>query len=263
MPHIALPDGEALYYEIHGQGPALLLVSGLNGLASFWHPHIEALGERFTLVLHDHRGTGASSLKPIDFSVEQMAADAVALMQALDIERADMVGHSTGGAIGQVVAIDHPERLKRLVIAASWPGRDPYFDLLFHARAAVLKGLGPAEYVRQTTLVGRPPRWILEHPEEALPPAADAVERLVRSIECTLARIEAIRAFDRRADLQRVSLPVLVGGAEDDMVTPAHLSRELAAAIPGARLDMADWGGHFYPVIRPDLFRRQVLSFLS
>lgn len=263
MPHITLPDGEPLYYETHGSGPPLLAISGLNGLAAFWQPHLRALSGRFTLVLHDHRGTGASSLKPMRFSVEQMAGDAVALMDALGIEAADMVGHSTGGAIGQAVALDHPGRLKRLVIAASWPGRDPYFDLLFHTRAAVLTGLGPEEYVRQTALIGRPPRWLKEHPEETLPPAAEAVRRLVRSVECTLARIEAIRAYDRRADLMRIDRPVLVAGAEDDMVTPAHLSRELAALIPGARLDMADWGGHFYPVIRPELFREQVLSFLS
>ncbi len=263
MPHIRLPDGEALYYEVHGSGPPLLLLTGLNGLASFWHPHVEALGAGFTLVLHDHRGTGSSSLKSIPFSVDQMADDALALMDALGIDKAHVVGHSTGGAIGQVLAIEAPERVRRLVISASWPGRDPYFDLLFHARAAVLAGLGPQEYVRQTILIGRPPRWLKEHPEETLPPASDMVERLVRSVECTLARIDAIRAFDRRADLHRIKASVLVAGAEDDMVTPAHLSRELQAKIPSARLDMADWGGHFYPVIRPDLFRDQVLSFLS
>ena len=56
---------------------------------------------------------------------------------------------------------------------------------------------------------------------------------------------------------------MLVAGAADDMVTPVHLSRELIAAIPGARADIADWGGHFYPVIRPDYFLAQVLAFLN
>lgn len=263
MPHLTLPDDEPLYYEVHGSGPPLVLISGLNGLASFWQPHVEVLGSRFTVILHDHRGTGSSSLKPIAFSVEQMAGDVIALLDLLGIGRADIIGHSTGGAIGQVLAIEHPARVRRLVISASWPGRDPYFDLLFHVRAQVLAKLGPEEYVRQTTLVGRPPQWLSEHPEETRPPTPEAVAQLVRSVECTLARIEAIRAFDRRGDLHRIGLPVLVAGAEDDMVTPAHLSRELARLIPGARLDMAPWGGHFYPVIRPDYFRAQVLPFLD
>jgi len=184
-------------------------------------------------------------------------------MDHLDIDRAHLVGHSTGGAIGQVVAIDHPARLDRLVISASWPGRDPYFDLLFQVRAGVLKNLGPAEYVRQAALIGRPPHWLRDHPEEVAAPAEAMVEVLVASVECTLGRIAAIRAYDRRADLSRIATPVLVAGAADDMVTPVHLSRELIAAIPGARADIADWGGHFYPVIRPDYFLAQVLAFLN
>lgn len=263
MPEITLPDGEPLYYETHGSGEPLLLVTGLNGLASFWKPHVEVLARRFTLILHDHRGTGASSLKPLAFSVEQMMADVLALMDALGIRSADILGHSTGGAIGQVLAVERPERVRRLLISASWPGRDPYFDLLFETRAAVLRTFGPSEYVRQTVLIGMPPTWLRDHPEKADPPASDLVRILVRSSECTLGRIEAIRAFDRRADLGRIACPVLVAGTEDDMVTPAHLSRELAATIPRARLDMADWGGHFYPLIRPEFFRDQVLSFFT
>lgn len=261
MPHITLPDGEPLYYETHGEGPPLVVVTGLNGLASFWHPHVEALGRHFTMILHDHRGTGTSSLKPIAFSVDQMAADTLALMDALGLGAADIVGHSTGGAIGQVLAIEKPERVKRLLISASWAGRDPYFDLLFETRAAILSAFGPVEYVRQTVLIGMPPTWLRDNPAKANPPAPELAQKLVRSVDCTLARIEAIRAFGRRADLARIVCPVLVAGAEDDMVTPAHLSRELADRIPGARLEMADWGGHFYPVIRPELFREQVLSF--
>jgi aminoacrylate hydrolase len=262
MPKLHLADGGFLDYRVDGKGPPLVLVTGLNGLAAFWDPHVEALGEHFTLVRHDHRGAGASSLDPIAFSVEQMAADVVALMDHLGLARAHLLGHSTGGAIGQVVAIDHPLRLDRLVLSATWPGRDPYFDLLFHARARVLEELGPEEYVRETVLIGRPPQWLRDHPEDTLPPAPEAVARLVASIDCTLARIAAIRAFDRRADLHRIRAPTLVAGAADDMVTPVHLSYELATLIPGARRDIADWGGHFYPVIRPDVFRHQVLGFL-
>jgi aminoacrylate hydrolase len=263
MPQLSLADGGHLAYRVDGKGPALMLVTGLGGLAAFWDPHVPALAEHFTLVRHDHRGCGSSSLDPIDFSVEQMAADVIALMDHLGIARARLVGHSTGGAIGQVIAIDHPERLDRLVISASWPGRDPYFDLLFQVRARVLKELGPAEYVRQATLIGLPPQWLRDHPQEALPPPAELVKAQIASVECSLRRIAAIRAFDRRADLHRITAPVLVAGAADDMVTPVHLSRELIAAIPGAAADIADWGGHFYPVIRSGYFLAQVLAFLN
>ncbi len=263
MPQLRLADGGHLDYRFDGSGPPLMLVTGLGGLASFWDPHLPELAQKFTLIRHDHRGTGASSLDPIDFSVEQMAGDLIALIDHLGIERAHLVGHSTGGAIGQVIAIDHRARLERLLISASWPGKDPYFDLFFHVRGRILKDLGAEEYVRQYPLVGNPPQWLRDHPEETAAPTPEAVKAMVASVECTLKRIEAIRAFDRRADLSKIATPTLVAGAADDMVTPVHLSRELIAAIPGAVGQIADWGGHFYPVIRRDYFLKQVLDFLS
>ncbi len=261
MPQLALADGGHLDYRIDGKGPPLMLVTGLSGLAAFWDPHVPALAEKFTLIRHDHRGCGASSLDPIDFSIEQMAGDAIALMDHLGIARAHLLGHSAGGAIGQVIAIDHRERLDRLMISASWPGTDPYFDLFFHVRGRILEQLGAEEYVRQYPLVGRPPQWLRDHPEETAPPTPEVVKTLVASVECTLKRIAAIRAYDRRADLHKINAPVLVAGAADDMVTPVHLSHELIAAIPGAVGQIADWGGHFYPVIRLDYFLQQVLDF--
>ena len=264
---MALPNGEPLYYEIHGRSDpgaaCLLLITGLGGLAEFWAPHVDALGTHFRLVLHDHRGTGQSSLEVHDTSVEEMAGDAIALMDHLNIERAHIVGHSTGGAIGQVLAMDYPDRVERLMACASWPGKDPYFELLFHARKQVLQVSGAAEYVRQTAMIGRPPQWLRDHPEDILPPAPDLVKKLVASVECAVRRIDAIRAFDRRASLGEINCPVLVACARDDMVTPVHLSRELAAKIPGAQLEITDWGGHFYPVLRPEVFCGQVTDFFT
>ena len=109
MPHLTLSDGESLYYEEHGAGKPLLLVSGLGGVASFWKPHVAILSEHYRVILHDHRGTGASSKSLIDYSVTQMTDDLLQLMDHLEIARADFVGHSTGGAIGQTMALDFPE----------------------------------------------------------------------------------------------------------------------------------------------------------
>ena len=88
MPFLTLRDGDPLYYEVHGDGMPLALVSGLGGALSFWKPQIAALSRHFRLVLHDHRGTGQSSKRPIDFSVEQMADDLIQLLDHLKIERA-------------------------------------------------------------------------------------------------------------------------------------------------------------------------------
>src|SRR5215475_15633436 len=99
MARISIGDAE-LHYESHGDGPPLMLVSGLNGVASFWLKQVPVLAKDFRVIVHDHRGTGQSTHSPIVYSVEQMADDVLKLMDALKIEAAHVAGHSTGGAIG-------------------------------------------------------------------------------------------------------------------------------------------------------------------
>src|SRR5262245_33433679 len=111
MPKISIGDAE-LYYEDAGQGPPLMLVSGLNGVASFWAPQVKELTRDFRVITHDHRGTGQSTHSRITYSVEQMADDALRLMDKLGVRSAHFAGHSTGGAIGQIIAQDHPERVQ-------------------------------------------------------------------------------------------------------------------------------------------------------
>jgi aminoacrylate hydrolase len=262
VPVLKLADGEGLYYEVHGAGPPLALVSGLNGVGAFWAPHLAELGTRFTVVLHDHRGTGQSSPSRIDYSVEQMADDLVQLLDHLGIEKAHLVGHSTGGAIGQTLAIDRPERVRRLVLSATWTAPDAYFRRLFAVRADVLRALGPEGYLRASLLFMRPPAWIREH-EAAL--AAEEATMLAGFPlpEVMLSRIEAILRFDRRAELARIAAPTLVVGAKDDAVTPAYFSEELGRLVPGAETVILAGGGHFFPVSAAEEFRRLLLGFLE
>src|SRR6201986_5642912 len=101
-------------------GFPILFVSGLGGFASFWQDQIATFAKRFEVVTFDHRGIGQSDQARIGYTVERMAADVVSLMDALRIKRAHVVGHSTGGAIAQVLAIDHPDRLTGVVLSAAW-----------------------------------------------------------------------------------------------------------------------------------------------
>ncbi len=262
MAFLELPGGDRLWYEVRGQGPPLLLVPGLAGLSDFFAPHVEPLARRFTVILHDHRGCGRSSPARIEYSVEQMAGDVVALLDHLRIDRAHLVGHSTGGAIGQTLAIDRPERIDRLVLCATWTAADGWFRLLFQNRKEILEGLGPGAYARISALFLNAPFWIRLHPEIAAVSDEEA-RRRIRDPEILLRRIKAILAFDRRADLHRIRAPTLVMGARDDMVTPAYFSEELGRAIPGAETVNLPDGGHFFPVAREAAFRRHLLDFLG
>src|SRR2546428_8368941 len=162
MATISIGDVE-LYYESHGDGPPLMLVSGLNGVASFWVKQVPVLAKDFRVIVHDHRGTGQSTHSRIGYSVDQMAADVLKLMDALGIGSAHVAGHSTGGAIGQILAEDHPARVRSLVLSATWAGPDPYFRRLFESRKAILQTMGVEAYLRASVLSLATPRWISEN----------------------------------------------------------------------------------------------------
>jgi pimeloyl-ACP methyl ester carboxylesterase len=142
MPRIVIGDG-ALYYERQGVGFPVMLVSGLAGFASFWHDQAVAFAKNFDVITHDHRGIGQSDLTRSGFTVDRMAADVIGLMDALEIERAHIVGHSTGGAIAQILAVEHPKRLASVVLSATWTKPDAYFRRLFALRKDILLRLGP------------------------------------------------------------------------------------------------------------------------
>lgn len=259
MPTVPIGDAE-IYCESAGDGPPLMIVSGLGGLAAFWTAQVEAFAPHFRVLTHDHRGTGRSTHSRIRYSVDGMAADTLAIMDALGIARAHFLGHSTGGAIGLTIAASRPERLASLVLSATWAGPDPYFRRCFESRREVLAGLGVEAYVRASNLTLYPPAWIRDN--GAALDAGGAV-RWGSAAEIIAGRIDAILAFDRRADLAGIACPTLVICAEDDLVCPPWLSDEIAAAIPGARRARLPQGGHFAPITETAAYNAAVLEFLA
>lgn len=260
MPKIAIPGGE-IHYEECGSGEALLLSSGLNGLARNWQAQLPAFSAHFRCISYDQRGTGASDRNQKSYSVDGMAEDARALLDALNIERAHFVGHSTGGAIGQTLAIVHPRRVGRLVICNSWTHRDPFFRRLFEARREMyLKGGSDLHVLFH-------PLWLYSHDYiNSHDAEIDEEQRRARGnappLEVSLGRIDALLGFDRRADLGRIASPTLVIGCDNDYITPSYFSEALARAIPGASLHIARGAGHSFSKTRPDEYNRLVLDFL-
>jgi aminoacrylate hydrolase len=261
MPKVALGDAE-IHYETHGAGPPILLVPGLGGVGSYWNPNIPAFAQRHQVVVHDHRGTGQSSRSRIRYSVDQMTSDLLAVMDHLGIEKAHLVGHSTGGAIGQTLAATHPERLASLVIYASWTKADPFFRRVFEARRALLTTAGVAAYVRSSAIFLYPDWWVnaniglLKEREKAVIPAFPPPD-------IAASRIDAIVDFDRTADLPNIRTPTLVLCAEDDILTPPYFSRELARLIPGAELLLLERGGHCASEANTEEFDDAVLRFIA
>lgn len=251
-----------IHYEEAGSGRPVLLVSGLSGVAAGWSEQVARLAPHYRVITHDHRGTGRSAASRIEYSIAQMADDVLTLMDGLGLERADMVGHSTGGAIVQWLALEHPGRLGRAVLSATWSRPDPYFVRSFAFRKELLRALGPEAYMRASSFTGYPPDWQSAN--------AAVVERMEREgaaafpdLDIALSRIDAICRFDVHDRLKGIAAPVLVLCAVDDQVVPVHLSHAIERAIPGAVGHYLDWGGHAAPRLAADAYAAAVSGFLD
>src|SRR5947207_12451425 len=121
MPHLEA-NGRRLYYELHGEGEPLLCVMGLAADILAWTLQVPAFAARHRTIVFDNRDAGRSDRAEADYELADMAADALALADALELERFHLLGASMGGAIAQEVALAAPERITTLTLAVSFGG---------------------------------------------------------------------------------------------------------------------------------------------
>lgn len=255
-------DGADLWWEVRGApgAPPLILAAGLGGTHGWWAPQIERYAREFRVLLFDQRGTGHSSRVPVA-SIAQMADDLAAVMDAAGMPTARYLGHSTGGAIGVALALAQPGRFERMVVYASTTNGDPYRHRVLGLRKILMEKAGPAAYARYTTLLLHPPYWINANAARLEADEAAAAAAL-GDPEVQGSRLDAILAFDPRAELPRLKPPALILCADDDILTPRYFSEEMAALIPGARAVFVQRGGHALSRTEPELFDSIVLPFL-
>ncbi|MGZ9005926.1 MAG: alpha/beta fold hydrolase [Burkholderiales bacterium] len=261
MPKARVLGGE-IYYEESGEGEPLVFVSGLGGVGRYWQPQLPVFARRFRVIIYDQRGTGQSDRMQRDFSVDQMTAELAGLMDALKIARAHIVGLSTGGAIGQTLAIEQPERIAKLVVCSTWTHCDPWFRRLFQARRLMYEQCGNELHAMFHPLWLYPPDFVNEHDAEIDEERRRAVGS-APPVEVSIGRIDALLKFDRRADLGRIRAPTLIIASTNDYITPSYYAHALAQAIPGSKLEIVEGGGHSISKTRPDFFNERVLQFLS
>jgi aminoacrylate hydrolase len=258
------PDG--LFYELlpgPTGAPTVLLSSGLGGSASFWAPQLEALRKRFAILLYDHRGTGRSVRELTEpHSVDAMAADMRLVMDATKVKQAHIVGHAAGGLAGLALALKSPKRVGKLVVVNGWSQPDPHIARCFEARIALLRKSGKRAYVRAQPIFLYPAAWISENTAR-LDVEEEHMVKGFPSIDVMLERIDALLAFDIDAKLPKITAPVLVSAAADDMLVPVTCSKRLAARLPNATLDITPWGGHAMSVTDPEVFNSTLVEFLS
>jgi aminoacrylate hydrolase len=244
-----------------GSGPPLLCVVGLGGRAAFWMAQMTALAPDVSVIAFEYDGRGGDPAYRGDYSVRTLAEVSLGLLDALEIPRATILGHSMGANSAQHMAVFAPDRVEALVLSAGWPGPSPLLTELFELRRSVLLSCGPEAYLLLGAVLGTP-GWRLQ--EQFTDRAAFLAERLKGFVgtETELQRLDGVMSHDLRARLGEIRAPTLSLWMRDDQITPPGLSAELAALIPGAEGIELPEGGHFAPATVPERYNAAVAGFL-
>jgi 3-oxoadipate enol-lactonase len=239
-------NGIQIAYGVHGSGPPLVLIMGYR-LSSLAWPlgFVEALVERFTVVLFDNRGTGASDKPTIGYEISNMAKDVCGLMDHLEIARANVLGYSMGGAIAQDFVRQFPDRVLALVLCATMCGgpRAIYAPPSVIRVMRELDGLKPEEIARQIWSVTYSPGYLENHRELA----ESQMRREIAAptpLHAADLQFQAFAEFDCSKALPNIQAPTLVlTGDLDQLISPRN-SKFIASRVPGASLIVIASCGH-------------------
>ncbi len=262
MPTTDAP-GFRMYYEIHGDGFPLLLINGLGSDRREWLCQLPEFAPRFRVVVFDNRGAGDSGVPPGPYATAGMADDAAALLATLGVDRAHVMGVSLGGMIAQELALRHPGRVERLVLACTSPGGKAAVRPTDEALSAFIRSPdgSPEEELRRMIPFLYTDRFAREHPDEI---DAFVARRLLHpmSPEGHAAQLAAAIGHAAGDGLSAVRARTLViAGTGDRLVPPAN-SERIASLIPGARLVLLPGAPHRLFAENAEAFNREVLSFL-
>lgn len=226
-------DANGCHFNVAVDGPPgapwLVLSHSLGSAHCMWRPQVAAFRQHFRVLRYDTRGHGASGVPAGPYSIAQLGADVLALLDALGVERAFFCGLSMGGATGVWLATHAPDRFFRFAICNTLPWLGPPGAMDARIDAVRKDGLGP---LADATME----RWFT--PEFRVSDASTVREIrstfLATPVEGYVACCEALRDYDERANLQRMSRPTLIVGGTHDPSPPVAAARDFAAQVPGA-----------------------------
>ena len=266
MPTIAT-NGINLYYELHGNGPLLVLIPGLGYDGWMYSRMIPGLAEQFQVISIDNRGSGLSDKPAGPYTAQILAADVIGLLDEFGAAKAHIVGHSMGGFIAQALAIDYPERVDRLVLSATNFGGPHHIPITPPAMAVLTDVSGdPIERLRRGIAISTAPgfaesnaefveSWLQYRVAHPIDPAGYQAQLAIG-----LGLLSEAASFEHK--LGRVTAPTLLLFGEHDVVVPPGNAELLAAKLPHARVEILPNAGHVFPFETPEAANRAITRFL-
>jgi 3-oxoadipate enol-lactonase len=264
MPYARSSDGIRLHYEVLGRANAtpVLMIQGLGADKHGWDMQRFALALRYRVIALDNRGAGRSDKPFGHYTLEQMADDAMAVLDAAGAERAHVVGASMGGAISQIVGLKYPERVMSLTLACTACRNHPWRRELLSGWATTASERGMGVMAKEAA------RWVIgPRSFRRLLPAFGWLGPLAmgRTSHAFVAQVRAILDVDEGVadQLAEVDLPTLVVVGNQDILTPRGDSEEIADRMPNAELVVISGAAHGFMVEHASTFNKVLFEFLG
>ncbi len=255
-----------MYYEIHGDGFPLVMIMGLGGNADAWKIDPDVFGmwsKNFKTIIFDNRGAGRTDKPDIEYSIKMFADDTVGLMDALNIEKAHVLGISMGGMIAQEIVLNYPERVAKLVLGSTHCGGRKSIP----SSPEVIEKMGKPGMTPED---GAELMISFAFTEDFIKNNPDLIERTRQAIlnepmpEFSYQRqLVAVMKFNAGRRLTKVNTPTLIIHGKKDVLVPTQNAEVLAKLIPGARILLLDNTAHNYSYPNKEKVREEFLDFLK
>lgn len=267
MPFLKTKDAD-IYYKVYGQGAPFLFCSVTGCDHQAWKFHqVPEFSRDHKVIVFDYRGTGKSSKTVQRYSIKMFAEDAVAILDHLDVEQAIVCGHSMGGVVAQLLALDHPRKVKKLILASSGSAHPGAHGIPL-GMCRDLVQLGFEGYIREHTIeTGWTKEFVAAHPyliENFLQVRMSGIAPLENYLHFVLARQE----HDHTDRLKEIRAPTLVLVGDDEHYGIADTSHweaahHLARAIPNAKLVVLPGEGHHYLATHSEAAHQAIRKFIA
>jgi len=267
MPVLQLNDIE-IYYEVHGDGPPMVFLSETACDGEVWKIYqVPEFSKDHRVIIHDYRGTGRSGKPSIDYTTKIFCRDLVALMDHLKAENAIVVGHSMGGRVAQLLALDHPEKVKQLVLASTGAHYPQTKGLPLKICKEMIEW-GYEKYERDhSILVGFTEEFVKQYPERVEHYLKVRMQNLC-PVEFYLRHLLARQSHDTSHRLKEIRQPTLILVGEDDRNMTSEINHRmssdiLAQGIPNSTLRVLPNERHSYFFANPDAAHRLIRDFIK
>jgi pimeloyl-ACP methyl ester carboxylesterase len=252
--------GAKIYWDEQGQGEPVLLIMGLGWSSNMWHRTRPVLAAHYRTITFDNRGAGRSDVSPGPYTMEMLASDAGAVLDAAGVERVHLLGISMGGMIAQEFVLQYPDRVRSLILGCTAAGGPRAVQADADAIQLLFRRDSNPE---QRAKAAVPFIYDSGTPRERIDQDLAVLSEWYPNAEGYMAQLQGILAWEADSRLSHITAPTLVIHGENDRLVPAANGRLIAERIPSARLVMLRNASHIFMTDQPAAAHHALLEFLS